>query len=156
MWLVVAVAAGLILLLLLTAFLLRSYAQSRTVALAAAAGICFCMTAVFLVFVGDDMSRLGPFAGALSWPAAGLCVSTAVGMVLVQNAFAGGSLPTALTAMNITDPVASAIVGMVVLDARPTTNPGTLWATAAAVALVASGVAILATSPTMHDLRSAR
>lgn len=156
MWLVVAVATGLIVLLLLTAWLLRSHAQSRTVALAGAAGICFCMTAVFLVFAGDDVSRRGVVAAAFSWPVAGLCVSTAVGMVLVQNAFAGGSLPAALTAMNITDPVASAIVGMVVLDARPTTNPGTLWATAAAAVLIASGVATLATSPTMHDLRSAR
>lgn len=156
MWPVVAVAAGLIVLLVLTAWLLRSYAQSRTVALAAAAGICFCMTAVFLVFAGDDVSRLGLLAAALRWPAAGLCVSTVTGMVLVQNAFAGGTLPTALTAMNITDPVASAIVGMVVLDARPAANAGTLWATAAAAVLIASGVGILATSPTMHDLRSAR
>jgi drug/metabolite transporter (DMT)-like permease len=156
MWLVVAIAAGLILLLLLAARLLRSYAQSRTVALAAAAGICFCMTAVFLVFAGDDVSRHGVLAAAFCRPAAGLCVSTVAGMVLVQSAFAGGTLPTALTAMNITDPVASAIVGMVVLDTRPAANPGALWATAAAVALIASGVATLATAPARRDLRSAR
>jgi drug/metabolite transporter (DMT)-like permease len=156
MWLVVAVAAGLILLSFLTACLLRSHAQSRTVALAAAAGICFCMTAVFLVFAGDDVSRRGLFAAAFGWPAAGLSASTVVGMVLVQNAFAGGSLPTALTAMNITDPVASAVAGVVVFDARPTMNPSTFWATAAAVVLIASGVAVLATSPTLHDHRSGR
>jgi drug/metabolite transporter (DMT)-like permease len=156
MWLVVAVAAGLIVLFFLTACLLRSHAQSRTVALACAAGICFCMTAVFLVFAGDDMSRRGLLAAALGWPVAGLSTSTLVGTVLVQNAFARGSLPTALTAMNITDPVASAVAGVVVFDARPAMNPSTLWATAAAVVLIASGVALLATSPTLHDHRSAR
>jgi apolipoprotein N-acyltransferase len=155
MWLVVAVAAGLVLLLLLAARLLRTRARSRTVALAAGAGICFCMTAVFLVFAGDDVSRNGVLAAAFDWPVAGLGASTLVGTVLVQNAFAGGSLPTALTAMNITDPVASAIAGVVVFDARPAMNPGTLWATAAAVLLVASGVAVLATSPTSHHEHSA-
>lgn len=155
MWLVVAVAAGLILLLFLTACLLGSHGRSRTVALATAAGICFCMTAVFLVFAGDDVSRRGLLAAAFCWPSAGLSASTAVGMVLVQNAFAGGSLPTALTAVNITDAWASAVAGVVVFDARPTMNPSTLWATAAAIVLIASGVAVLATSPTLHD-RSTR
>jgi drug/metabolite transporter (DMT)-like permease len=156
MWLVVAVAAGLVLLFFLTARLLRGRPQSRTVALAAAAGICFCMTAVFLVFAGDDVSRHGLLAAACGWPSAGLIASTAVGTVLVQNAFAAGSLPTALTAMNITDPVASAVAGVVVFDARPTIDPGMLGATVAAVVLIASGVTVLAFSPTLHDRRSAR
>lgn len=58
----VAVAVGIIGLLLLAARLLRSRAQSRTAALAVAAGICFCMTAVFLVFAGDDLVRHGLLA----------------------------------------------------------------------------------------------
>lgn len=154
--LVVAVAAGLISLLFLTARMLRSHARSRTVALAAAAGLCFCMTAVFLVFAGDDVSRRGLLAAALGWPCAALIASTVVGMVLVQNAFAEGSLPTALTTMNITDPLASGVVGVVVFDARPAVDPSTLWAMAVSIVLIASGVTLLASSPTLHDDRLPR
>ncbi len=150
-WLVAAAASGLILLLLLAARLLRSHAQSRTLALAVAAGICFCVTAVFLVFAGDDVSRRGLAAAVFGRPAAGLCVSTVVGMILVQHAFAGGSLPTALTAMTITDPLASWVAVVLVFGARPAMNPRTLWACAAAAVLIAAGVAALATSPTLRD-----
>lgn len=152
-WLVAVAAAGLVALLLVTARLLRPRPQARTVALAVAAGICFCMTAVFLVFAGDEVSHHGLLGGVFAWPTAGLVVSTAVGMVLVQNAFAGGSLPTALTAMTITDPVASWIAGVVVFGGRPAVGTAALWVTAAAGVLVASGVAALATSPTLHDHR---
>lgn len=152
-WIVVAVAAALVALLLLAARSLRSRPQARTVALAVAAGICFCMTAVFLVFAGDEVARHGLLDGVFARPSVGLVVSTAVGMVLVQNAFAGGSLPTALTAMTITDPVASWIAALVVFGGTPVLSAGVLGVTAAAGVLVASGVALLATSPTLHDHR---
>jgi hypothetical protein len=42
-----------------------------------------------------------------------------------------------------------------VFDARPTIDPGMLGATVAAVVLIASGVTVLAFSPTLHDRRSA-
>jgi hypothetical protein len=155
-WLVVIVGAGLVALLLVTARLLRSRPQARTVALAVAAGICFAMTAVFLVFAGDDVSRYGLPAAAFGWPPAGLVASTAVGTVLVQSAFAGGALPTALTAMTITDPVASWIAGVVVFNAGPAVDAGVLGASAAAGVLIASGVGLLATSPTLHDERPPR
>lgn len=147
----VAVAAGLVALLVLAARLLRSHAQSRTAALAIAAGVCFCMTAVFLVFAGDDLARRGLPATALDWPPAALAVSTALGTVLVQNAFAGGSLPTAMTSMTITDPVAGWVAGMTIFDAPPTASAGTFWASALAIVLIATGAAALATSPTLHD-----
>jgi hypothetical protein len=150
------VAAGSVALLLLTAWLLRSHTRSRTVAFAAGAGICFCMTAVFLVFAGDDLARCGLLAAALGRPSAGLVASTAVGMVLVQNAFAEGSLPIALTTMNITDPLASGVVGVVVFDARPAVGPGLLWAMAGSIVLIAVGVTLLASSPAPHDRRLAR
>lgn len=152
-WLVVVVSAGVVALLLVIARRLRSYPQARTVALAVAAGTGFCMTAVFLVFAGEEVSRHGLLAGAFAWPTAGLVVSTATGTVLVQNAFAGGSLPTTLTAMTITDPVASWIVGAVVFGDRPAVDAGALGASAAAGVLVAAGVALLASSPTLHDQR---
>lgn len=106
---------------------------------------------MFLVFAGDDVARHGLLAAAFGRPSAGLAVSTVLGAILVQNAFAGGSLPTALTAMTITDPVASWLAGVAVFDARPALNPGTVSGSAAAIALIALGVVVLATSPTLHD-----
>ncbi|WP_433186955.1 DMT family transporter [Actinoallomurus sp. CA-150999] len=150
---VVAVAAGLIGLLLLAARSLRSYAQSRTAALAVAAGICFCLTAVFVVFAGDDLARRGLLATALDWPPAALAASTVLGTVLVQSAFAGGSLATAMTAMTVTDPVAGWIAGMVVFDAPPAANAGVIAGSAVAIVLIVVGVAVLATSPSLHDER---
>ncbi|GAA4629884.1 hypothetical protein GCM10023196_053030 [Actinoallomurus vinaceus] len=150
---VVAVAAGLIGLLLLAARSLRSHAQSRTAALAVAAGICFCLTAVFLVFAGDDLARHGLLATVLDWPAASLAASTMLGTVLVQSAFAGGSLTTAMTAMTVTDPVAGWVVGMAVFDAPQAADAGVISGSALAIVLITVGVAVLATSPTLHDER---
>ncbi|MCO5995478.1 DMT family transporter [Actinoallomurus rhizosphaericola] len=147
----VAVATGLIGLLLLIARVLRSHAQSRTAALAVAAGICFCMTAVFLVFAGDDLARRGVVATALDWPPAALAVSTAAATVLVQKAFASGSLSTAMTSMTITDPVAGWVVGMAVFGGAPGSGASALWGSLPAIVLVAAGAAALAASPTLHD-----
>jgi drug/metabolite transporter (DMT)-like permease len=152
---VVAVAAGLIGLLLLAARSLRSRAQSRTAALAVAAGFCFCLTAVFVVFAGDDLARRGLLATALDWPPAALAASTVLGTVLVQSAFAGGSLATAMTAMTVTDPVAGWIVGMVVFDAPAAANTGVIAGSAVAIVLIVVGVVMLAASPTLHDERRA-
>jgi drug/metabolite transporter (DMT)-like permease len=154
--LVVAMVVVLIALLVLVAWLLRSYPQSRTAALAAAAGLCFCLTAVFLVYAGDDLSQQGVLGAAFGWPLAGLIGSTLLGTVFVQNAFAGGSLPTAMTTMTITDPVASWIAGIVLFDAKPALGPGGTTGTVLAFAAIALGIAALATSPTLHDERHLR
>jgi hypothetical protein len=70
--------------------------------------------------------------------------SAAVSSLLVQDAFAAGSLSTSLTALVLTDPAASWIVGMVVFDAGPPTGGSTIaWCVAGAV-LIAAGVALLA------------
>jgi drug/metabolite transporter (DMT)-like permease len=151
--LVVAVAVLLIALLIVVAWLLRSHPQSRTAALAAAAGLCFCLTAVFLVYAGDDLPRRGVLGAVADWPPAGLIASTLIGAVFVQNAFAGGSLPTAMTTMTITDPVASWIAGLVLFDAEPALGPGGTTGTVLAFTAIAVGIAVLATSPTLHDER---
>lgn len=146
----IVVAGGLVAALLVAARLIR---PARAATLAVAAGICFCLTAVFLVFAGEEVARHGLPAGVFALPTAGLAVSTATGAVLVQNAFAAGSLSTALTAMTITDPVASWIAGVVVFGGRPSIDAGTLTTSVAAGVLVASGVALLASSPALRERR---
>jgi len=149
-WLVVCVAAGLILLLLLVSRVATGQ-QYRTAAIGASAGICFCLTAVFLVLIGDDVARGGAPAAVTDWPVPGLCASTLLGLVLVQRAFAAGTLPAAMTAMVVTDPVSSWIAGTVLFDAGPRWGAGVLAGSAVGVAFIALGVAALANSPTLRD-----
>jgi drug/metabolite transporter (DMT)-like permease len=151
LWLVVAGAAVLIALLLWMARLVRPRGpQYRTAAVAAAAGICFCLTAVFLVVLGNDLAARGDLSDLIGWPLLGLAASTLLGMLLVQDAFASGSLPAAMTAMTITDPVASGIAGTILFDRRPPLHPGALAGALVAVGLIAVGVAALANSPTLR------
>jgi hypothetical protein len=127
--------------------------QVRSALVATAAGVCFCLTAVFVVLVTDDLSRGGVAAVLFDWAAPGLAVSTSLGGLLVQDAFAAGSLPTALTAMTIADPLASTIVGTFVFHAGASSGSGVVYAVVGV--LLISGVALIANSPTLHDERGA-
>jgi hypothetical protein len=152
-WWIAGVAAVLILSLLRAAKRLDRCGQRqyRTGAVAIAAGICFCMTAAFLVLVSADVVHRGVPAGLLNWPLLGLCTSTFSGMLLVQDAFAGGSLPAAMTAMVVTDVVASWITGTVLFDARPRLDGATLLGSALAVGFIVLGVVAMANSPTFRE-----
>jgi hypothetical protein len=136
--------------LLVAARFARRRSQARAALVAVAAGICFCLTAVFVGVVAGDLSRGGLAALATEWAVLGLAASTTTGGLLAQDAFAAGTLPTALTAMNITDPTASVLVGTFLLGAGAPAGPGALVAYAG---LVSAGVALLANSPTLNDER---
>ncbi len=125
--------------------------QVRSALVAVAAGVCFCLTAVFVVLVTDDLSRGGVAAVLFDWAMPGLAVSTSLGGLLVQDAFAAGSLPTALTAMTIADPLASTVVGTFVFHAGAPPGSGVVYAVVGV--LLISGTALIANSPTLHDER---
>jgi hypothetical protein len=76
-----------------------------------------------------------------------------MGSLLVQDSFASGSLPTALTAMTITDPLVSSIVGAVLFDAIPPAGVELAVGLPASGLLIAAGVVVLANSATLHDER---
>jgi hypothetical protein len=151
--LVALVAGAMVLVLLAVAHLVRRHVQTRTAAVAVAAGINISMTAVFLVFVTDDVAKRGLLATVVDWPMLGIVTSTVLGMVLVQEAFASGSLATALTATTITDPLVSWAAGGMLFDVRPPLQIATIVGGTLAGALVVVGVALLANSPTLHDER---
>ncbi len=153
--LVALVAGALVLALLTVAHVVRRHVQTRTAAVAVAAGVNIAMTAVFLVFVTDDVAKRGLFAAMVDWPMLGIIASTVLGMMLVQEAFASGSLATALTATTITDPLTSWAAGGVLFDVRPPLQVATIIGGVLAGALVVAGVALLANSPTLHDERHA-
>jgi drug/metabolite transporter (DMT)-like permease len=145
-------ALGFIATILVVARRIGRFAQTRTALVAVGAGTSFCITAVFVVVVGDEIASGGPL-GALGWPLLCLIGSAIMGSLLVQDSFASGSLPTALTAMTITDPLLSTIVGTVLFDVTPPAGVELAVGLPASGLLIAVGVVLLANSATLHDER---
>jgi drug/metabolite transporter (DMT)-like permease len=123
----------------------RLAARVRTALVAVAAGCCFCVTAVLVVVVTHDP--------VLDWPLLCLVGSAVGGALLVQDSFASGSLPTALTAMTITDPAASALAGVVLFDVDRPSGLELMAGLPVAAALIVTGVVLLANSPTSAGSR---
>lgn len=125
--------------------------QERAVLVGIGAGICFAMSAVFITLTTDSLVHRGVAHTATDWVGYALAASTLTGLLLGQDAFAAGSLPTAVAATTITNPIASYLAGVFAFDVHPPTSVSALLAVALTGALVAGGVVLLAHSPTVHD-----
>ncbi len=119
----------------------------RGTLLAVCAGLCFAMTAVLIKLTLQDLVQSGAAATAADWPGYCLALSTLCGLLLEQGAFGAGTLPGAVAAMTITNPLASYIIGMLALNTVPPTSPGALAALTGAGALLCLGSVGLAHSP---------
>jgi hypothetical protein len=115
-----------------------------------AAGLCFAMSAVLMKLTTDDLIHRGVAATAIDWPGYSLAISTLVGLLLEQDAFATGSLSAAVAAMTITNPLASYLLGVLAFRVMPPTSPGALAALAGSGALLIIGVAALSRSPSVR------
>lgn len=114
---------------------------------AAAAGLCFAMSAVFMKLTGDDLLRHGVGHTATDWVGYALAASTLLGLVLEQGAFANGPLPWAIATTNSVNPVASFALGVLAFPFALSGDAGTLAALAGAAVLVVAGAIGLAHSP---------
>jgi len=117
--------------------------------LACAAGVCFAMTAMFMKLTTDDLIERGIAATARDWVGYALAGSTGVGLALGQLSHAAGPLPWSMSAMNIVNPVASYIAGMVAFNTGLPSSPGALAGIAGAAALLVLGVVGLVHSPSI-------
>ena len=144
-------AAALVAALVVAGRAVHGQPQLRAALVAVAAGLCFCLTAVFITLTATDLLHRGVAATAVDWPGYALAASTLLGLLLEQDAFAAGSLPTAVAAMTITNPVASYFAGILAFHGQPPTSPGGLAGVTSAAVLVVVGVVLLAHSPTVHD-----
>jgi hypothetical protein len=118
--------------------------------IAVAAGLCFALSAVFIKLTATDLLHNGVVATAIDWPGYALAGSTALGLLLEHEAFGAGPLPITMTAMTITNPVASYLIGVLAFHVAPPTSAGQLAAIAGAAALLTFGTVILAGSPTVR------
>lgn len=117
---------------------------------AIAAGLCFALSAVLIKLTADDLLHRGVSATAMDWPGYALAGSTALGLLLEQEAFGAGPLPITMTAMTITNPVASYLIGVLAFDVVPPSSSGALAAITGSAALLTIGTVILARSPTVR------
>lgn len=118
----------------------------RAGAVGTAAGLFFALSAVFIKLTTTDLLHRGVGATATDWPGYALAVSTTVGLLLEQEAFSAGPLPITMSAMTITNPVASYLIGVLAFRVAPPTSPGALAAIAGSAALLTMGTVILASS----------
>lgn len=138
-------AGALVGLLVLTAA--GRHQAVRAVPIAIGAGVFFAISAALLKITTDDLFHRGIAATAVDWPGYLLAAANVSGFVLEQDAFATGSLPSAVTAMTITNPLASYFIGVLAFNAHFPSSAGGLAALAGAAALVVLGVTGLAHSP---------
>jgi drug/metabolite transporter (DMT)-like permease len=127
----------------------------RAVPIAIGAGIFFAISAALLKITTDDLFHRGVAATAADWPGYLLAAANVSGFVLEQDAFATGSLPSAVSAMTITNPLASYFIGVLAFNAHFPTTPGGLAALAGAAAMVSLGVTGLAHSKAVNRLKPA-
>jgi hypothetical protein len=117
---------------------------------AIAAGLCFAMSAVLIKLTALDLVERGIGATAMDWPGYALAVSTLFGLLLEQEAFASGSLAAAVSAMTITNPLTSYVLGILAFQVAVPTSAGQLAAVAGAGLLLVLGTVGLAHSPTVQ------
>jgi drug/metabolite transporter (DMT)-like permease len=115
--------------------------------IAIAAGLCFSISAVLMKLTTADLLGRGVEATAKDWVGYGLAASTVAGLLLEQGAFAAGSLPAAVAAITITNPLTSYLLGILAFHVKPPTGPGRLSALVGAGALLCAGAIGLAHSP---------
>jgi hypothetical protein len=115
-----------------------------------AAGLCFAMSAVLMKLTAQDLVDIGIGGTAKDWPGYALAVSSVLGLLLEQEAFASGSLSAAVSAMSITNPLASYVVGVMAFQVEVPDSAGQLAAIAGAGLLLVLGTVGLAHSPTVQ------
>ena len=123
----------------------------RSVLLSVAAGICFAFTAVFMKLTSTSLVHGGIGGTARDWPGYCLAASALTGVVIEQAAFATGPLTWSVAAMNITNPTASYLLGILAFQVSVPTRPGSLASIVGAGALIVLGVAGLAHGVAAHQ-----
>jgi drug/metabolite transporter (DMT)-like permease len=145
-----AVVAALCLALLLVWRASSMRPSVRAVFASVAAGLCFAVSAVLMKLTFDSLLNEGVGATAHDWCGYLLAVSTGLGLIIGQDALAAGALSTAVAGMAITNPVASAVIGVLGFhETVPTSVASLSWLSIAGLLLVA-GVIGLAQSATIR------
>lgn len=123
----------------------------RPTLLACAAGAAFASSATMVKLTTNDLTSVGIPGTATDWPGYTLALATGTGVVLQQAAFASGRLPTATTAMVVTNPLVGTIVAAIGFGEQLPHGAGALTGIAGAGLLIVIGIATLAHSPLLRE-----
>jgi multisubunit Na+/H+ antiporter MnhG subunit len=122
----------------------------RSTLLSVAAGVYFALTAALAKLTMADLFGRGIPATARDWPGYALAAATVVGLVLEQGAFAAGRLPTAVTAMTITNPITGYVLAVGGFGEQLPSGVSDLVVVAMGAALITVGVATLSRCELLH------
>jgi drug/metabolite transporter (DMT)-like permease len=145
-----AVLAALGLALVLVARASRMRPAIRAIFASVAAGLCFAVSAVLMKLTFDSLVNEGVGATAHDWCGYLLAVSTGLGLIIGQDALAAGALSTAVAGMAITNPVASAVIGVLGFHESVHTSAVELAGLSMAGLFLVAGVIGLAQSATIR------
>ena len=123
----------------------------RTTLLGIATGVGYSITATLLVSATHRLTSDGPWSTLRHWSIPVLALSGFTAAALAQYCFASGPLPVALTAMTVTDPLATWLWSVTFLDHSPIDGPVAIGWYVIAAMLLSTGVAVLAFSPTIRE-----
>jgi drug/metabolite transporter (DMT)-like permease len=119
----------------------------RAALLAVGAGLFTSLTAALTKMTTFDLFHEGVPATARDWPGYVLAATTALALLLSQDAFAAGPLPASDDALTVTNPIGGYLLGILAFHATPPSQIGSVAAVSAAGLLVITGVIVLARSP---------
>lgn len=122
----------------------------RAVLLGVAAGATYGTSATMVKLTAHDLTTRGVAATAVDWPGYVLALLAVGSVVLQQLAFASGRLPTATTAIVVTNPVVGALAGIVGFHEQIPSDPLRLSVMAAAAVPLVGGLIVLPRSPLLR------
>ncbi|SQD99327.1 MULTISPECIES: DMT family transporter [unclassified Parafrankia] len=122
---------------------------ARAVLFGVAAGMVYALTAVLMKESADRLVTDGFVATAADWCGFGLAAATLSSLLLGQAAYASGPLAPALTAMNITNPMISCLLAVLLYAAPVPSTTFQLLGVTVGAALIVTGVVLLARTPTL-------
>ena len=125
-------------------------ATVRAAMLGTAAGVLFGVGAATTKLTVATAAGGGLTGLLTSWPGYALAAASVASFVLQQSAYAVGSLATVMTAVVITDPLTSYVVGAVGFGERLPAAGAPLTMMAVGMLTLAIGVAVLARSPLLQ------
>ncbi len=152
-WFVV-IAAGVLITAGLVAAGSRRSGPIRAVTFATACGAVLAINAALTKTVVSPFGQsLG--SGLRAWELYALVCSLLLGMLLMQSSFQAGRIDWSLPALTVSNPVFSVMIGATAFHESFGTQPGTVAALVACVAVAAIGVVVLARSPALRELHEA-
>jgi drug/metabolite transporter (DMT)-like permease len=153
-WAFLLVSTGVLALLLVILSLGRPNWQ-RAVLLSASAGVVY-GTAAGLTETNAHLLSHGILHFLGSWQPYALAAAGVGGMLVAQSAFQAGSLDVSLPTMTVVDPIVSILIGVIAFDESVSASTGAVTGEVLGLALMTSGVFLLARSEAVRSLHGSR